>query len=136
MNGWQKAAVAGWATILTLVVGYAQVCGVACWLGSCVELTRHDESREHSEHPKSHHETPAPSDSDCIAHGHPDSFVQSASLSFPAIDVLGKAPTSAPLPVAEAWSAAAVKWMPIRSHGPPILSVDKPLYLSLSCLRI
>ncbi len=136
LSGWQRVGVAGGAAILTVAVGYSQVCSLACTLASCIELAKHDESGEHSEHTKSPPESPAPSDSDCIRHGHPDSFVQPASQSFPTANFFGPDFISLPVSIVKERSAAPVTVLLDHNHSAPTYLVHDPLYLSLSCLRI
>lgn len=136
VGGWERVAAAGWATILMSAIGYAQVCGLTCSLGSCVELAKHDESGECSGHKEPTPESPAPSDSDCIQHGHPNSFVRPASQSLSAVDLFGIAFISLPVSMAKEMSAVPVRWLVDRDHSPPIASVHDPLYITLASLRI
>lgn len=133
---WLRLVVAAGATFLVLAVGYGQVCGLDCLLGSCLELSRHDESGEHSGHTNPSPQSPNPSDSDCAGHGHTDNFIQTASQSSLAVNLSGIVFFSLPLAIVEERTIVPVRWSIDRNHSPPNLGVHYPLYLSLLSLRI
>lgn len=132
VGGLQRVAVPCWVTILTLVTSYAQVCGITCRVVRCADPATQEKPAECPAHAGSQPSAPADSDSDCVRHGHRNSFLQAANPSLDAGGVIAEIPAAHPSVLAEKLAATA-RWMQIQSHSPPN---QLPLYLSIASLRI
>ena len=133
---WSGLIVVAGAAFLVLAVGYGQVCGLDCVLGSCLELSRHDHSGEHSEHSNPSRQSPNPSNSNCAGHGHTSNFIQTANQSSLAVKLSGTVFFSLPQTIVVERAVVLGRWFLYVSHSPPNLGVHHPLYLSLLSLRI
>lgn len=134
LSALQRAAVAGWAIILTCVVSNASVCGISCQFMPCDTRARPAASGQCPAHAGPQPNQPVPSDSDCVRHGNRNSFLQSPKPSIQAAHALGK------LPIASAATGnyrevGAREWKLFLSHSPPP-SVGDSLYLLFACFRI
>ena len=128
----RRVVVIGCAAVLAVALGYAHICGIACVLDSLPSTNQRAPSgcHQHSGPLK----TPEPSDSDCILHGHPTSFLLSASPSSFAVPLHGDA--LFPVVITGREYAPAGLSVPAGEHSPPFLLTSEPLYLRLPCLRI
>lgn len=133
---WSGLLVVAGAAFLVLAVGYGQVCGLDCALGSYLELSRHGHSEEHSEHSNPSRQSPNPSDYDCATHGHTSGFFRTASQSSLAVKLSGIIFFARPLALVEEKRVVLGGWFLAIIRSAPSLGIHPPLYLSLLSLRI